>query len=143
MALISSQTKRLIIPESFGFGPNEWVELKTVLTAGMRRRVMSRSMHVSLNNFGGADVSAAMDDVDLFGYRTALIEEVVVAWSDPAPLSPEALEDLPAPLQDWLAEQFDALVAGRTAEQTAFLDAPSPNGSVATENSASLVSLVT
>lgn len=113
-------TKRLTPPADLGFEPSDWVEIRTKQTSGMRRRVMQRAMVMRI---GGEDLPT----LDLFSYRGALLEEIIVGWSSPRPVSQEAIDDLDPAVMDWIASEFDALNKGRTdAEKNAFAsDSPS------------------
>lgn len=97
----------------------------------MRQRVMSRAMQFRIRGDLGAAASISLDDfdIDIWSFRTALLDEIVVGWSDDAPVTPESLGEIDAPVQDWIADQFDELVKARTSEATAFLGASSLSGS--------------
>ena len=105
MALfIPHTTKRLTIPES-----DDWVEIRTALTVGMRQRIMAASMSVRISDNDPA--------VDVFAFRTATLKEIITAWSDPAAVTPEAIEALNPEIADWLTGQFDALAGGRSEQE--------------------------
>lgn len=102
--------KRLEPPSSLpGIEPGDWIEIRTIYTAGMRREVTRRGL--KLHN-GSVD-----DTMDIFAYREALIEQIVAAWSDPEPVTPETLATLHSDVQDWLSREFDQLQNGRSPEE--------------------------
>lgn len=93
-------TVRLTPPAELGFGPEEWLEIKSRLTVGIRRRAMQKAMQGT--------------EFDQMLYTQALIEQIVVNWSDSTPVSPEALESLDFAIQDWIVAEFNRLATGRT-----------------------------
>lgn len=101
-------TERLTPPDGLpGLGPEDWVEIRTVYTAAMRRSLVNKSMPMRM-----ADATVVSDGLDIFAYRQALIEAVVVAWSDETPVTPEALAQLHPKVQDWLEQEFERLSGG-------------------------------
>jgi hypothetical protein len=101
-------TIRLSPPEGLAdLSPDDWIEIRCVYTAGMRQRFMSKAMSLRLTA-----TELVNDHVDVFAYRQSLLEEIVVAWSDPAPVTAEALMQLHPEVQDWIASEFDRLAAG-------------------------------
>lgn len=124
MAFLNPQvTKRIELPDN----PGEWVEIKTVLTQGIRQRALSAGMKLSLNS--------EEQHLDPWAYRRQLLADVVVAWSDPTPLSAEALDELPPSIADWLAEQFESLNAGRSEDEKNPSGASSTSGPAQTPSS--------
>lgn len=121
MALFSTQKiQRLTLPES-----DQWVDIKTVLTAGMRQRIFAASMHVRVAN-------TSETEIDALAFRNALIKEIIVAWSDERPVTPEAIDEgMSTEAIDWIAEQFDSIQVVRSAEQIAFLGSSSPSSPAA------------
>ncbi len=110
--VVPQRTVRLFPPTDLpGIEEGDWVEIPTVYTAGMRKRAMGEAMKVHVSGNGSRPEGI---DVDAFAIKQALLHEIVVAWSDPAPVTPEALDKLPMAVADWIAEQFDDLV-GQTA----------------------------
>lgn len=117
MALLNPQiTKRVELPDQ----PGEWIEIRTVLTQGIRQRALSAGMRMSL--------VAADRVVDLWAYRMQLLKDVIVAWSDPTPVSAQAIEDLPPALADFIAEQFEAGTQGRSEDEKNPSSASSASG---------------
>lgn len=117
MALIASKnTQRLQLPETLpGVEAGDWIEILTMWTSGMRRRIMNRTLNINLQVTGTNAASSKSDvDVDVFASRQAVLEEIVVGWSSPEPVTPENLEQLRPEVQDWIAEQYDSLAAGRS-----------------------------
>jgi hypothetical protein len=94
----------------------------------MRRRIFRRALNIDVGSFGAAGAQPTAE-VDLFAWRAALVEEVVLAWSEPIPVTPEALETLSTEVQDWIAAEFDKLAGGRSEQEKKDLSASSSSGS--------------
>jgi len=122
-----ADTQRLTLPTSLpGIDEGEWVEVSTLYTAGIRRRALKRALTVSTS----AGPSGFNADVDTMGYRQALLEEIIKAWSDPSPVTPANIERLHPEVQDWLAEQYDGLQSVRSEPEK---KEPSANSSPPSE----------
>lgn len=131
MAFLNPQvTKRIDLPDQ----PNEWVEIRTVLTQGIRQRALSAGMRMSL--------IAADRVVDLWAYRTQLLKDIIVTWSDPTPVSPEAIEGMPPAIADFIAEQFEAGTQGRSEEEKNSSSDDSKSGPSQTPSNAETSGLV-
>jgi len=100
---IPQNTKRLDIPDA----PGQWVEIRTALTTGMNSRMLSAAMRLRVSDNGDAQF-------DAFAYRDAKLKEIIVAWSDPRPMTPANVDDLDPAMADWIVEQFDTLAAPRS-----------------------------
>jgi hypothetical protein len=87
----------------------------------MKQRTLSAAMTLRMADDGNATF-------DAFAYRQALLHEIVVGWADPAPVTPAAIDDLDPEVADFLLDQFDALSAPRTEEETAPLGESSSSG---------------
>lgn len=134
-------TTRVYPPVSLpGIAEGDWLELRNVSTAEIRQRCVAAATKVHYTAKKGEEATAKTD-VDAMAYHQALMEEVIVAWSDPAPITEDALATLHPDVQDWIAEEFERLT-DRTPE------AKNASGSNSTDISASdeepsLPSLVT
>lgn len=105
-----TETQRLSPPLTLPcINEGDWVEILTVYNAGIRRRVLARAIGVDVMSQGGPSAS-----VDIFQYRQALLEEIIRSWSDSAPVTPDAIEQLHPGVQDWIAQQYDDLTKVRT-----------------------------
>lgn len=129
MAFSNPQTvTRLFPPVSLpGIEEGDWIDVASVYTSGMRRIVMSKAMQVHVAIGNGASAQEGVS-IDAFTLRQALLEEVVRAWSDSVPVTPDALAALPIEVADWISEQFDALAAGRSEDVKKGLSASSASG---------------
>lgn len=97
-----------------GISEGDWVDIRAVYTAGIRADAMRRGMKTGVRLGGANDTETT---VDLFAYRQALVEAIVVAWSDAEPVTPEALAGLHPDVQDWIAGEFDRIAEGRGEEE--------------------------
>lgn len=111
MALFSSQSvKRLDIPNQ----PGVWLDIRTALTVGMKQRTLSAATKLRMSDGGDAQF-------DAFAYKQALLREIVVGWADSTPVTPGSIDNLDPDVAEYVLEQFEALSAPRTEEETAFL----------------------
>jgi hypothetical protein len=108
MPFVSKQeTVRLHPPATLpGVEEGDWIEVRGTYTAGMRREVIGK----------GRDVSRE-GQLDVWAFRKALLEAVVVGWSDSEPVTPDALEAMPADVQDWIAAEFERRTSARSVEE--------------------------
>jgi len=87
----------------------------------MKQRTLSAAMKLRVSDAGDAQF-------DAFAYRQALLKEIIVSWADPTPVTASSVDDLDPDVAEWLLDQFDALSAPRSEEETAPLDASSSSG---------------
>jgi len=87
----------------------------------MKQRTLSAAMTLRVSDAGDAQF-------DAFAYRQALLKEIIVSWADPTPVTAASIDGLDPDVAEWLLDQFDALAAPRTEEETAPLDASSSSG---------------
>lgn len=124
MALFSAtdETHRIQLPADLPLvTEGDWVDISIVYTAAMRRRIMRRSL--TANPLNDADAS-----FDAFAYRQAVLEEVVRAWSEKEPVSPDTLGQLRPEVQDYLLAEFNRLSSGRTEAEVNGSSSSSPVG---------------
>ena len=111
----TKETTRIYPPETLkGVSKGDWVEISTVYTSAIRRKVMGRAMAVASS---AASPGQPGITYDIFEYRQALLEEVIESWSDSAEVTPENIGLTPPELQDWIAEQYDQAVKGRADDE--------------------------
>ena len=104
-------TERIYPPPTLpGIAEGDWVEIETDWTAALRQRMDARGF----NNTWDPTVQRFSLRADPLARKLALLETIVVAWSDPAPVTPEALADLHPLVHDWICGEFDRLAAPRT-----------------------------
>lgn len=118
MPFVIEQTRRRIEPPISlpGIEEGDWIEIASIYTAGARQRVMKRAMQIHIGVGTNNTPSNEGVSIDAFALRQALLEEIVLAWSDSAPVNPDNLAALPADVADWITEEFDKNVANRTDE---------------------------
>lgn len=106
-------TKKLILPETLpGVEPGEWVEIIAIETSEIRRKTLDTALQISVGASGVRELG-----VQAFAFRAALMREIVLAWSDPEPVTPENLGMMHPDIQDWIADEWNALTKARTPEE--------------------------
>jgi len=85
----------------------DWIDINVGVFAARRQRLTERSLIRS----------GPESYVDGYSFNQALLEEVVRAWSDPSPVTPEALQTLHPHVQDWIVAEWQRLSAARSDEE--------------------------
>jgi hypothetical protein len=98
---------------------DEWIDVKRVSAAEFR--VMQEDAAKAEPEFEGDNKEAAENF-----YILKQVRELIVAWSDEAPLTPENLERLPLDINTMLAQNIGAGASGMV---------PLPSGSTWNESS--------
>jgi len=101
-----------------GVAEGDWLDLRAVNTAQIRQRCVARATQIRYTATKGAEPTAKAD-FDPMAYRQALMEEVIVAWSDPAPITEDTLASVHPDVQDWIAEEFERLTTRAPEEKNA------------------------
>jgi len=111
---VRATTARVFPPSTLpGIVEGDWIEISVGWNAGRRQRVESAGNKSIYDPAVGRFVITG----DVFARRLALAQDVVVAWSDPTPVTPEVLRDnLDPAVHDWICNEFDRLSAGRSED---------------------------
>lgn len=109
----------------------EWVEVRRHMTTGDRAAINSRAIviraEMGLDGTGQGARSAQMN-LDVGAWGLALLERMIVAWSDPEPVTPENVARLPEAMADQIREEIDRLNPGRSeAEKRGSTGGSSPS----------------
>lgn len=104
----TDETTRLYPPtEMPGIAEGDWIDISVTYTAAMRRRARLRAIRGRFDD----------EDLDYFEYKQSILEAIIKAWSDPSPVSPDAIANLHPFVQDWVSNQFYELANGRTEDE--------------------------
>jgi hypothetical protein len=123
--LVSPETHRIDLENG------EWVEVRKHMTNGDRAAVNSRAIiiraEMGLDGTSSGLRSAQMN-LDVGAWGLALLERMVVAWSDPEPVTPENVSRLSEATADYIREEIDRLNPARTeAEKKGSTGGSSPS----------------
>ncbi len=126
----TATTVRVYPPDTLpGVAEGDWIEIRAVSTAQLRQRCVAAASQVRYTAKRGEEPTANYD-LDTMAYRQALMEAVIVAWSEPTPITDDALASMHPELQDWICNEFDRLTSRSPDEKNA-------SGSSSTATSAS------
>jgi hypothetical protein len=107
----------LIEPETYriDLGDGEWVEVRRHITTGDRAAINSRAMIIAAEmGLDGQGAKTARMTIDPGLWGLALLERMITAWSDPAPVTPVNIGRLPEELADRIRAEIDRLNPGRS-----------------------------
>lgn len=109
-------TKKLTLPADLlpDVAEGDWVEIYTVYTAGMRKRVNLLST-----------VEGAYNETY---FRTGVLSVVLHRWSDEdVPITVEAIDTLPVDVQDWIVLEWYKVRSGLEMDEDAKKNSITPS----------------
>lgn len=99
----------------------DWFKIAPSYDVTMQRKIARRTEAIL-----GEDGGNAGRDHAYIAFKQALLETVIVAWSDDAPITPANIATLHPELVEWLATEFNDRQRGRSdAEKNDFTPPPS------------------
>jgi hypothetical protein len=107
----------LVEPETYriDLGDGEWVEVRRHITTGDRAHINSRAMTIAAEmGLDGQGARMARMTIDPGLWGLALLERMIVAWSDPAKVTAENIGRLPEDVADRIRAEIDRLNPGRS-----------------------------
>jgi hypothetical protein len=107
----------LVKPETYriDLGDGEWVDVRRHITTGDRAHINSRAMVIAADMaMDGQGTRTARMTIDPGLWGLALLERMIVAWSDPARVTPENIGRLPEETADKIRAEIDRLNPGRS-----------------------------
>jgi len=107
--LVNPETCRIDLDDG------EWVEGRRHITTGDRAHINSRAMTIAAEmGLDGQGARTARMTIDPGIWGLALLERMIVAWSDPAPVTPANIGRLPEDVADRIRAEIDRLNPGRS-----------------------------